>query len=245
MPFRALIVEDEPPARADVARLLAQDPRFVLVGVASSGPEALGKIAELSPDLVLLDVQIPGLDGFDLLDALPEVPEFAVVLSADHDEHALRAFEVGAVDYLLKPHEPQRFLRALDRVVARVTRGRAADFAALRETRPRKRLVVRAEGAWVPVALDELFRATAEGKRVRLHTSAGPLSVRASLSALESQLDPASFVRAHRGEIVRLDAIERLEPGSHGDGVLVLKDGSGVVLSRTHRHELLRRWRAR
>lgn len=244
-PFRVLVVDDEAPARAKVRRLLAEDPRFVWVGEAGDGREALAQVEALRPDLLVLDVQMPGLTGFEVLEALGEEAP-AVVFSTAYDAYALRAFEAHAVDYLLKPSDAERFRRALDKVHAQLVGGQVdpGRVRALVEdrARPLERLVVKVGEAWVPVRLDAVFRLSAEDKYVCLHTAEGQHLVRQTLKALEERLDAARFVRVHRSEIVSLEAVARLEPYTHGDGILVLKDGSTVVLSRTYREAFLRRW---
>ncbi|HZI10472.1 MAG TPA: LytTR family DNA-binding domain-containing protein [Myxococcus sp.] len=242
--FRVLAADDEAPARAKVKRLLAEDPRFLLVGEAADGTEALARVEALRPDLLLLDVQMPGLTGFEVLEALGVEGAPAVIFSTAYDAFALQAFEAHAVDYLLKPYDADRFGRALDKAHALLLGGRteAGGLQSLLEARKLERLVVKVGEAWVPLKLDAVWRLSAEDKYVRLYTGRGEHLVRQSLRALEERLDPTRFVRVHRGDIVNLDAVARLEPWTHGDGILVLKDGSTVILSRTWREGFLQRW---
>jgi two-component system LytT family response regulator len=242
--FRVLAADDEAPARAKVKRLLAEDPRFLLVGEAADGTEALARVEALRPDLLLLDVQMPGLTGFEVLEALGVEGAPAVIFSTAYDAFALQAFEAHAVDYLLKPYDADRFGRALDKAHALLLGGRteAGGLQSLLEARKLERLVVKVGEAWVPLKLDAVWRLSAEDKYVRLYTGQGEHLVRQSLRALEERLDPTRFVRVHRGDIVNLDAVARLEPWTHGDGILVLKDGSTVILSRTWREAFLQRW---
>jgi two-component system LytT family response regulator len=242
--FRVLAADDEAPARAKVKRLLADDPRFLLVGEAADGTEAVARVEALRPDLLLLDVQMPGLTGFEVLEALGVEGAPAVIFSTAYDAFALQAFEAHAVDYLLKPYDADRFGRALDKAHALLVGGRteAGGLQSLLEARKLERLVVKVGEAWVPLKLDAVWRLSAEDKYVRLYTGQGEHLVRQSLRALEERLDPTRFVRVHRGDIVNLDAVARLEPWTHGDGILVLKDGSTVILSRTWREAFLQRW---
>ncbi|QRO01127.1 response regulator transcription factor [Archangium violaceum] len=251
-PPRVLVVDDEAPARAKVKRLLADDPRFQLVGEAADGNEALSRVESLRPELLILDVQMPGLTGFEVLEVLGPEACPQVIFSTAYDQYALKAFDAHAVDYLLKPYDAERFQKALDKAHARLVGGRQdaerleallAGLSRAREPgRPLERLVVKVGEAWVPLRLDRVFRLSAEDKYVRLHTDQGEHLVRQGLKALEERLDPERFVRVHRGEIIQLDAVARLEPWTHGDGILVLKDGSTVVLSRTYRQAFLERW---
>lgn len=254
MSVRVLIVDDEAPARAKLRRFVAAVPELDVVGEAASGTEALTKLAELSPDAVFLDVQMPGGTGFDVLAALPEnEPRPLVIFSTAYDQFALRAFEAAALDYLLKPYDEERFRvaagRLLERASARAsgTSGAADEAATSRllaevQQQPLERLLARDGEAFVAVRLDAVWRFQAEDKHVRVHGAAGVHLVRQSLRALEARLDPRQFVRVHRGELVRLDAVQRLEPWTHGDSILTLLDGSTLILSRTYRDAFLARW---
>jgi two-component system, LytTR family, response regulator len=249
-PLSALIVDDEAPARAKLRRLLAGEPRVAIAGEATSGAEAVAKIVELSPALVFLDVQMPAGNGFDVLEALPAGTRPLIVFSTAYDSFALRAFEAAAVDYLLKPYDEARFRVALQRVIERANeraneRASAGDSPRLLEEvrrAPVQRLLVKDGEAWLAVRLEEVWRFESEDKHVRIHGAAGAHLFRQSLRALEARLDPRQFVRVHRGEIVRLDAVARLEPWTHGDSILTLTDGATVVLSRTYREAFLARW---
>jgi two-component system, LytTR family, response regulator len=241
---KALIVDDEAPARAKLVRLLREDGRFELAGEAADGHAAIARILETQPDLVLLDVQLPGLTGFEVLRALGDYPK--IIFSTAHDHFALAAFDAHAVDYLLKPYDEPRFRAALDKVVARPVQ--AAQLAALVARYPGmrspylERLLVRRGPDWIPIALDGVRRLAAEDKHVRIYAAGGGHVIRDSLGELESRLDPAAFVRVHRGEIVQLRAVARLEALAHGDAVITLDDDSSVVLSRTYRDAFFARW---
>ncbi len=253
-PLRVLVVDDEAPARAKLARFLAAEPRLTLAGEAASGAEALARIAELAPDAVFLDVQMPGGTGFDVLAALPDdEPRPLIIFSTAYDQFALRAFEAAAIDYLLKPYDEARFRVAVARLLERAepraaSRDDSRDDAATArlleqvQQQPLERLLVRDGEAWVAVRLDSVWRFESQDKHVRVHGAAGCYSLRQPLRALERRLDPRQFVRVHRGELVRLDAVQRLEPWTHGDSILTLADGSTVILSRTYREAFLARW---
>jgi len=239
--IRVLVVDDEAPARAKLVRKLAADPRFVVVGEASDGLQAVAAIEALAPALVILDVQMPGLTGFEVLDAVGAESCPQIIFSTAYDHYAIAAFDAAAIDYLLKPYDAARFARALDRAHDRLG-DRSAVQALATQLRPMERILVKRDGVLVPVRLADVRRLTAEDKYVRLYTNDGEHVVRQSLRALEARLDPARFVRVHRSEIVALDAVTKLEPWTHGDALLVLGDGSTVVLSRTYREAFLARW---
>ncbi len=241
-PLRVLIVDDEAPARAKVRRFLALDPRFQACGEAANGTEALEKVRDLRPDLVFLDIQMPGLTGLEVLEALePPLPQ--VVFATAYDQYALEAFERSAADYLLKPFDEGRFLKALDRAFALGrNHGPVDSLRADLARRPLERLVVRQDDRWVPLAVRAIRRLKAEGRQVRVFSAEGEHLVRRTLAELEGRLDPRRFVRVHRSDLVALEAVSHLEPWDHGDALLVLKDGSHVVLSRTYRTSFLERW---
>jgi two-component system LytT family response regulator len=245
-PIRVLVVDDEAPARAKVKRFLGSDPRFQVIGEARDGLEALDRVRDLRPELLFLDIQMPGLTGFEVLEQLePPLPQ--VVFATAYDTFALAAFEAHAVDYLLKPFDAARFQAALDRALAllQADRGEAASLKALLAglaKRPLERLVVKVEDRWVPLPLRTVSRLSAEGKQVRVHSESGEHLVRLSLQELEARLDARRFVRVHRGELIALEAVAHLEPWDHGDALLILKQGGKVVLSRTYRKAFLERW---
>jgi two-component system LytT family response regulator len=250
--YGVLVVDDEAPARAKVKRLLAEDARFQVLGEASDGTEALAQVEALRPDLLILDIQMPGLTGFEVLEALEPDAWPAVIFSTAYDQFALQAFDAHAVDYLLKPYDAKRFHKALAKAHAQLVGARTdatrleALLAGMAQAqgpeRRLERLVVKVGEAWTPLRLDQVLRLSAEDKHVRVHTRGGEHLVRQSLRNLEQRLEQARFVRVHRSEIVNVDAVVRLEPWTHGDGILVLADGSTVVLSRTYRQAFLARW---
>lgn len=246
MAYRVLIVDDEAPARTKLRRLLGGDARFELAGEAADGAEAVAQVERLRPDLLILDIQMPGLTGFDVIEALGADRCPKVVFSTAFDRYAIAAFEAAAIDYLLKPYAAARFRQALDRAHAQLAGGRgdAEGLRGLVAGRPLERLLVRSGDAWLPLRLDRVTRLRAEDKYVRVYGEAGEHLVRQSLTVLASRVDPVRFVRVHRSEIVALDAVVRMEPWTHGDALLVLADGNSVVLSRNYREQFLERWGA-
>jgi two-component system LytT family response regulator len=250
-PLRVLVVDDEAPARAKLRRLLSGQPGLQLAGEAASGTQALAQIAALAPDAVFLDVQMPGGNGFDVLEALPEEGRPLLVFSTAYDTFALRAFEAAAVDYLLKPYDEARFGLAAARLLQRFaertslraeTSDPADDLLEAVRREPLERLLVRDGEAWLAVRLDTVVRLESQDKHVRVHSTAGVHLVRQSLRALEARLDPRHFLRIHRSDLVRIGAVTRLEPWTHGDSILTLADGATVILSRTYREAFLERW---
>jgi len=261
-PMRVLVADDEPLARRRVLRLLREhDDEVDVVAVCESGSQAVEAIRETRPDLVFLDVQMPGLDGFEVLERLGgELP--AVIFVTAHDRYALRAFEVHALDYLLKPFDAERFHRALEHGRARLGQrdgeGRER-LAALLEQLARERggsaepappAPARRHLDWVMVKVRgkvEFLRTAdidwieAEGNYVRLHAGKKKYLVREKIGALEERLDPERFLRVHRSALVQLDRVAELHPMAAGDGILVLRDGSEVKLSRGFRRRLLER----
>lgn len=245
---RVLVVDDERPARAKVIRLLRDDPRFETIGEARDGVEALEQIERLRPDLLVLDIQMPGLNGFEVLEALdgPESP--SVVFSTASDSHALRAFEAHAVDYLLKPYDAQRFAQALEkayrqRVGASFGYARELLQSALGERR--ERIALRTtDGRWVQLATTDILRLTAANKHVSVVTTSATHLVRQPLRELSARLDEC-FVRVHRSDVVNVLHVAKLEPWDHGDALLTLSDGSSLVVTRTFRKALMVQLRAR
>ena len=213
-----LIVDDERLARLELRRLLAAHPEVEIAGEARSGTEALEMIADLAPDLIFLDIQMPGMTGFELLEALEDVPH--VIFTTAYDQYALRAFEVNALDYLLKPIAPERLAAALARVHPR------AEAARLEQV-----FVRDGERCWI-VRLPEIFLLESEGNYARLYFGNERPLIRRSLNALEAQLDPAMFFRADRKRIVNLKWIEKVDVGIAGGLVVTLRGGRTVDMSR-------------
>lgn len=246
MTLRVLIVDDETPARDKVRRYLTDDSRFQIVGEAADGVEALERIESLKPNVLVLDVQMPGLGGFDVLSAMNDGENIAVVFSTAHDAHALRAFEAHAVDYLLKPYDAERFRRAMNKVVVQQAGADVARRAMLADpsTRDVSRLVLRTvAGAWVVVPSRDIVRLRASNKHTRVQLANGTEHVvRRPLTELEGLLDE-NFVRIHRNEIARVEAISQFESLTHGDALLVFTDGSTSVLTRTFRERFLIAWK--
>jgi two-component system LytT family response regulator len=226
--IRTMIVDDEPLARTSLLALLSQDGDTVLVGECGSGIEALTAIRQLRPELVFLDVQMPGCDGFDVLEQLGAAVPKAVIFVTAYDRYALKAFEAGALDYLLKPFDDARFSRALERAKAMV-RGRIAQ--------PRH-LMVKSAGRTVIVRIDEIDWIEAADYYACLHVNQKTHLLRRTLAELEEELDPAVFCRIHRSTIVNLDRVKQMQLDANGEYEVFLRDGTRLRLSRSYREQL-------
>ena len=244
MTLRALVVDDEAPARRRIRRLLAAEPDVAVVGECGDGASAIAAIASARPDLVFLDVQMPERDGFDVVKSIPPRQLPAILFVTAHDRYALRAFDVHAVDYLLKPFTGDRFRTALDRARERIARHApdAALAGLAAELRLRasylSRVPVKTGGRTILVDLATVDWMEAADNYVRLHVQQREYLVRETLAALDAQLDPDLFARIHRSIIVRIDRIVELRPTSHGDAEVVLRGGARLAVSRTWRHRL-------
>jgi two-component system LytT family response regulator len=244
--IRTLIVDDEPVARAGLRALLSEDPEIEIIGECGNGADTLRMIEDAQPDLVLLDVQMPELDGFGVLRALPRDNWPAVIFVTAFDRYALHAFDHNAVDYLLKPFGDERAREAIARAKQRI-RGtaRAADrervSAMLAGTGYLRRLAYRERERVAFLAVESIDWIEAEGDYVRIHAGAHAPLIRARLRDLSEQLDPAIFLRVHRSILVNIDRVRELRPASHGDYQALLEDGTRIKVSRTYRDELARR----
>lgn len=229
--FRAIVIDDEPLARNNLGAILARDPEVEIVGVCDGGAQALDDVRRLKPDIVFLDVEMPECDGFDVVELLgADVPP-AVVFVTAYDAYALRAFEAGALDYLLKPFDDRRFERALARAKQRVAERGIPSVAA-------RTLVVKSAGAATIVNVDDIAWIEAADYYSRLHVRSGTHLLRRSLSDLAGVLDATTFVRIHRSTIVRAALIHALEPTASGEYDVVLRDGTRLPLSRRYRARL-------
>lgn len=244
--LKILVVDDEAPARSRLKRLLARDPRAGAVSEAEDGPAAVAAIDAGGIDLVLLDIQMPGMTGFEVIEAVGTDAMPSVVFVTAYDEHALDAFEVQALDYLLKPVSAARLGEALDRAQEKRRGGDRLQekLVALLEglgerEEPLRRLVVPEKNRLTVVPVDRIRFLRAAGNYVEVHGPGKPRLWRGTLTSLEGRLDPHRFVRIHRSTIVNLDAVQALEPWSHGDYEVVLDDGERLRLSRRYRDRLL------
>jgi two-component system LytT family response regulator len=245
--IRALIVDDEPLARQRIRLLLGEEPDVEIIGESGDGFEALDQIQATKPDLVFLDVQMPEMDGFEVLRRVAQSRECGmpvVIFTTANDQHALRAFEVNALDYLLKPFKPTRFKEAVQRardLIANKHAGVAARglFALLGEpAAPRAepgqlaRLAVKTPGKVTFLELDRIHAIEAAGKYAVVHVGKENHVLRETMSSLESQLPPQRFLRIGRSVIVNIDEIQELQPMFNGENVVVLKNGKSYSTTR-------------
>jgi len=226
--LRVLVVDDEPLARARLVRLLARIEGALVCGEAGDGHEALAKMAELDPDVLLLDIGMPGLDGLAVAEARREGGP-AVIFTTAHPQFAIDAFEAEATDYLLKPVIVERLARALERVAR--TRGQGRPKPTKPEPSP-TRLTVQDGNTLRIFDVESIRRFRATEKYVVFRADGEEHETRESLSALEARLTPLGFVRVHRSELVRLSRVQRFEPEPGGGAVLVLDDGQRAPVSR-------------
>jgi two-component system LytT family response regulator len=244
--LRVVIADDEPIVRDGIRSLLSRERDVVVVGEARNGLEALELIGTTTPDVLFLDIQMPGADGLEVVRLIPAEQRPAIVFVTAHDEYAIRAFEVHAVDYLLKPFDADRFALALQRVRQRITEPRASQLdALLAALRPARgypdRLLLKHKGSMVVVPVDDIEWIEAADNYVKVHAGAGRYMVRDALKTIEDRLDPRRFARGHRSAIVNLARVKSLEPQSGGEYVVTLQSGMRLTLSRSYRDEFRRR----
>jgi two-component system LytT family response regulator len=236
MPLEALIVDDERLARQRLRRLLDTQPDVAVVGECSSGREALEFLKNQHADLLFLDIQMPEMDGFAVMEEVVRERQILVVFVTAHDAHAVRAFDVNASDYLLKPFDRERLERCLHRV--------RAQFDALRqEAEPMRqrpnRLAVRSSGKVFFVKMEDIDWVEAADNYIVLHLKNETHILRETMNSIQTRLDPRKFMRVHRSRIVNIERIKELQPWVHGEYLIVLQDGTQLTLSRSYREKLM------
>ena len=257
--MRVVIVDDEPLARSRIRRLLAAERDAEIVAECTNGREAIEAVREHKPDLLILDVQMPELDGFDVLGALDPAQVPAVIFVTAYDQYAVQAFEVHALDYLLKPFDAERFHKAVERARAQVagvtgdgSSGRlmqlleqlTAEQRELEQIISRRadkyldRMMIKSGGRVFFVKVEEIDWIEAAGNYVRLHVARDSFLLRETMNSVESKLDPDHFLRIHRSTIVNLDRIREMQPWFSGEYVVIMKDGTQLKLSRGYRDKL-------
>ncbi len=244
MSYSVIIIDDEPPARAKLARFLADLQDFRVVAEASTVEEGIAAVTASGPDVVYLDIQLGSHSGFDVIDGLHAVGAPLIVFTTAYSEYAVRAFEVQAVDYLLKPFDRDRFMRSVERIRAALAEPDHSDLEERvrrllaeipgRPAASRQILVRETERAFF-LSVEDIQRVSAAGNYVEVHAGGKVHLVRESLTSFIAQLDPGEFIRVHRSHVVRLSFIAELRPMFHGDYELVLRDGQTLALSRRYK----------
>ena len=245
--IKVLVADDEPLARERLTGLLSQEPDIEVVSQARDGEEAITAIHDDSPDLVFLDVQMPQMNGFDVIEAVGTDKMPLVIFVTAYDQHALKAFQVRALDYLLKPFDRERFKDALARARKQLEREENGDLGRrllalvkdLRRDQPKSdRLVVKSGGRLFFLRTDEIDWVEAAGNYVRLHVGPGSHLLRETMNAIEGRLDPEKFFRIHRSRIVNMERIQELQPWLNGEYAVLLRTGTRLTLSRGYRETL-------
>lgn len=235
-PMRVLIADDEPPARKKLLRFLGDEPEVTVVGEAADGVAALEAIRAHAPDVVFLDVQMPRLDGFGAVAEMDGRQRPLIVFVTAFDQHALRAFEVHACGYLLKPFDQERFRKVLQHVRERLEERRSAVPPAPAERAPAPtRLLLRSSGRSIFLPVEEVDWVEAAGNYVEIHAGKATHLIRGTLDGLLQKLDGEKFIRISRSQIVRIDAIAELQPWFHGEFRVLLKSGATLMWTRRYR----------
>ncbi|MBV8812381.1 MAG: response regulator transcription factor [Acidobacteriaceae bacterium] len=246
--IRVAIVDDEPPARRKLHRLLANEPDFSIVGEATSGAEAVCLLNRLQPDLVFLDIGLPDCTGFEVVETVEQRDRLQIIFVTAFDEFALKAFEHHALDYVLKPVEPSRFTAALERARRMIESGRSGEVASRLEELVRSlradaayaaRLLIQEDGRSLFLDVRRIDWLEAARNYVCVHAGVETYIVRATLETMAGKLDPAKFRRINRSKIVNLNSIAELRSWFHGDQKIVLKSGAELTWSRRYRPDSL------
>ena len=243
MKLRALIVDDEPLARERIRHLLRDEPEIEIVGEGGSGTEALEQIRRHAPELLFLDVQMPGMDGFEVLRQLPADRLPMVIFTTAYDQHAVRAFEAHALDYLLKPFKPARFKEAVqraraliaDRQAGTTARGLLDMLGAAAPGTQLTRLAIKTDDKVVFVTIGEVDSIESAGNYVVVHVGKDSHVLRETLTSLEGKLPAKQFMRISRAAIVNLERVRELQPMFKGESVVILKDGRAIPTTRSLR----------
>src|SRR5512134_12319 len=248
--IRTVVVDDEPLARERLATLLGSEADIEIVAQCRDGEEAVAAIQDHSPDLVFLDVQMPQMNGFDVIEAIGTDRMPLVIFVTAFDQHALKAFQVRALDYILKPFDRERFVEALQRARKQIEREETGDLGRrllalvkdLRKDQPRTdRLVVKSGGRLFFLRTDEIDWIEAAGNYVRLHVGTTSHLLRETMNAIEGRLDPEKFFRIHRSRIVNMERIQEMQPWLNGEYAVLLRTGTRLTLSRGYREKLQER----
>ena len=243
--MRTIIADDESPARQKLRIMLSSEPGVQILAECRDGDETIRALAEFKPDLLMLDIQMPDFDGFEILSRVSADAMPIVIFTTAYDRHAVRAFEAHALDYLLKPFDQERLHQAINRARAELLRAndqsathRILDFlseSAERQSRSDRRLVVRAGGRIVFLSFDEIDWVEAAANYVKINAGRQSYLLRKGIGEMEERLGPSQFVRIHRSMIVNIKRIKELQPVNSGEYIVVLKDGKELSCSRGYR----------
>ena len=245
--IRALIVDDEPLARRRIKSLLAHDSSVEVIGECSDGYKAVSFISELTPDLVFLDVQMPAMDGFEVIKTIGPERMPTVIFVTAYDQYALKAFEVNALDYLLKPFDRSRFQKTLERAKSMIRRMQNGDvnnqlLSLLGELRREHgvpdRFIIRSGGRVVFLRVEEIDWMSNVGNYVRLQVGRDSHLMRETMTGMEAKLNADKFMRIHRSTIVNLDRVKEVQPWAKGEYVVIMRDGTRLIMSRRYRERL-------
>lgn len=256
-PIRVFVVDDEAPARKKIVRFLGRDPDVVITGEAANGPQAVQGIRQTQPDLLYIDVQMPGMDGFEVVRSIEPGPMPRIIFVTAHDQYAIQAFELHAFGYLLKPFDEERFTRVLndakqhleqerkDNVEREVTASLKLLLAEVEQRKQKPaRLLIEQDGRAFFLASEKIDWAEADRNYLKIHSGDQAYSIRGTLESLEEKLDAAQFVRLNRSCLVRIEFIRELQSWFHGEYKVVLKSGDTLTWTRRYlnRHpELLQK----
>ncbi len=246
-PIKTIIIDDEPLACRRVQRLLKGDDDIQVLALCTNGPQAVQVIEENRPDLIFLDIQMPGMDGFQVLQAMDIAHAPQIIFVTAYDRYAIQAFEVHALDYLLKPFDRERFDKAVARAKEMIRHNQqneiSKELEALRDeirVKPKylDRLVIKSGGRIYFLKSQQIDWIEAQGKYIAIHSGKESHLLREGITSVEADLDPRKFVRIHRSTIVNIDRIKELQPWFHGDCKIILHDGTQLMLSRYYRQRL-------
>ena len=244
-----LIVDDEQPARQKIQSYLKEEENIHSITEAANGIEAVQLIRENHPDIVFLDIQMPGMNGFEVIDTVGVDHMPVVVFVTAYDQYALDAFEVQAVDYLLKPYHQERFNKSFHRALEQVQSQPGHESSVVikrlleeinKEKKYQRRIMVKKGPRYFFVKTDEILYISADEKYVKLHTREESYLIRDTMARLEKCLDPAKFTRIHRSTIVNIDFIKEIQPWTHGDYIVIMQNGTKLNLSRRFSERLLK-----
>jgi two-component system LytT family response regulator len=252
MRIKTLIVEDDPLARKRIETLLEQDPQIEIAGACQDGEEAVDAIARLKPDLVFLDIQLPKMDGFEVLKVIDPKSFPQVIFASAYDQYALKAFAFHAIDYLLKPFDDQRFFTALNGAKEMILRHDSEKISdrvqALltylkREEVYLKRILIKADGRIHIIPVEDIQWFEADGYTIKIYNQAECFKLRKTMKEIEEKLDPETFVRIHRSYIINMDYIKEIQEWFRGDYLVILKSGKKLTISKSYYRKVISRLR--